>query len=266
MALKSANINVMQNAVRKAGRALVRDFGELENLQVSRKGPGDFVTAADVRTDKLLRGELGRARPDFGFLTEEEGATEGRDARRRWIIDPIDGTTNFMHGIPHFAISVALQEGRNIVAGMIYQPITDDLYWAERGNGAWLNDRRLRVSARNHLEDSVIGTGIPHMGRPENPRYLNELKVIMGQCSGIRRMGAASLDLAYVAAGRFDGFWERGLSIWDIAAGVLLVREAGGVVSRTDGGSDPEEAGDVLASNDGLHGRLLRALREVRKA
>jgi len=242
----------------------VRDFNEVENLQVSRKGPADFVSKADLRTDQRLRDELGRARPAFGFLTEESGAHEGSDPRRRWIIDPVDGTTNFLHGIPHFAISVALEEAGQIVAGVIYQPVSDELFWAERGAGAYLNDRRLRVASRSQLDEAVVGTGLPQYGRPGDPAYVAELREVMEKAAGIRRMGAASLDLAYVAAGRFDAFWETGLDIWDIAAGVILVREAGGRVSRTDGGEDVIGSGSVLASNDALHGRMLRLFREAR--
>jgi len=265
MALKSAQINVMQTAARKAARALVRDFGEVENLQVSRKGPGDFVSKADTRTEHILSEELLKARPDFGLLPEEGEEVAARDGRHRWIIDPIDGTTNFLHGIPHFAISLALEQDGNIVAGVVYQPLTDELYWAERGAGAYLNDRRLRVSARMQLETCVVGTGLAQIGRPATPHYLAELQATMSNVAAVRRLGAASLDLAYVAAGRFDAFWETGLAAWDIAAGVLLVREAGGVVSRRDGSSDVMKTGDVLAGNEAIHGRLQRLFREARK-
>jgi len=257
-------MNVMHGAVRKTARGLVRDFNEVENLQVSRKGPADFVTKADMRADERLREELGRARPAFGFLTEEGGGQEGSDPRRRWIIDPLDGTTNFLHGIPYFAISVALEEAGQIVAGVIYQPVSDELFWAERGAGAFLNDRRLRVASRHQLDDAVIGTGLPQLGRPGDANYHAQLEAMMQRAAGIRRMGAAALDLAYVAAGRFDAFWETGLAPWDVAAGLILVREAGGRISRTDGGEDVLNSGSVLASNDALHGRVLRLFREVR--
>ena len=258
-------VNVMQQAVRKASRRLVRDFGEVENLQVSRKGPGDFVTTADVRTDEKLREALQQARPSFGILSEEGEEIVGEDKTRRWIIDPIDGTANFMHGIPMFSISIALEEAGEVTAGLVYAPIPDEMFWAEKGQGAFLNDRRLRVASRRHMGDAVIGTGIPHLGRPDNPGYLAELGAVMAECAGIRRMGSAALDLAYVAAGRFDGFWETGLAPWDIAAGLLLAREAGAMVSRTDGGADPLYAGDVLAANEAIHGRMLRLIRQSRR-
>lgn len=266
MALKSPLINVMQAVARKAGRGLMRDFGEVENLQVSRKGPGDFVSRADLRTEQLLKEELHRVRPKFGFVMEESDPVEGEDANRRWIVDPLDGTTNFLHGIPHFAISIALQEGRDIVAGLVYQPLTDEMFWAERGQGAYLNERRLRVASRHDLADAVITTGIPHLGREGSERYMRELALVAAQVAGIRRLGAAALDLAYVAAGRCDGFWEQGLGVWDIAAGMLIVREAGGFVSDTGGGDRALATGDVLAANSALHGRLLRLLNEARRS
>ncbi|MDA1101186.1 MAG: inositol monophosphatase family protein [Proteobacteria bacterium] len=266
MSRTSPVMNVMQLAARKASRRLVRDFGEVENLQVSRKGPGDFVTAADVRTDEKLRDALQQARPSFGFLTEEGKDVVGEDETRRWIIDPIDGTTNFMHGIPMFSISIALEEAGEVTAGLVYAPVSDEMFWAEKGQGAYLNDRRLRVAARRHMGDAVIGTGIPHIGHPDASGYLAELGAVMAECAGIRRMGSAALDLAYVAAGRFDGFWETGLAPWDIAAGLLLAREAGAMVSRTDGGSNPLYAGDVLVANEAIHSRLLRLIRQSRRA
>lgn len=265
MALKSPLINVMQQAARKAGRGLLRDFGEVENLQVSRKGPGDFVSHADLRTEKLLREELSRVRPNFGFLMEESEPVVGRDPEHRWVVDPLDGTTNFLHSIPHFAISIALQRGKDIVAGVVFQPLTDEMFWAEKGQGAYLNERRLRVAARHDLADAVVATGIPHMGRNASGSYMRELEAVSGEVSGIRRLGAAALDLAYVAAGRCDAFWEGGLQIWDVAAGVLLVREAGGYVSTTGGAENVLESGDVLAANSALHGRMLRLLRDARR-
>lgn len=265
MSRTSPLMNIMQQAVRKASRRLVRDFGEVENLQVSRKGPGDFVTTADIRTDEKLREALLQARPHIGFLTEEGEDVVGQDASRRWIIDPIDGTTNFMHGIPMFAISVALEEAGEVTAGIVYNPVSDEMFWAEKGQGAFLNDRRLRVAARRNMGEAVIGTGIPHLGRPNNPAYLAEMSAIAAECSGIRRMGSAALDLAYVAAGRFDGFWEVGLQSWDIAAGLLIAREAGAMVTRTDGGGEPMYKGDVLAANEAIHGRMLRLIRHARR-
>jgi myo-inositol-1(or 4)-monophosphatase len=248
----SAIMTVMIGAARKAARGLQRDFGEVENLQVSLKGPGDFVTRADRKSEEVLRAALERARPTYGFLMEEQGAVEGTDGQHRWIIDPIDGTTNFIHGIPHFAISIGLERAGEIVAGLIYNPISDDLFTAERGRGAYLNDRRIRVAARRNIEDMVVTCGIPHRGRENHERFQREMASIQGKVSGVRRFGAASLDLAWVAAGRFDAYWERGLSPWDVAAGMLMVREAGGRVGDIDTGGDPLHSGNILAANDGL--------------
>jgi myo-inositol-1(or 4)-monophosphatase len=262
MALRSsAVINVMTGAARKAARGLVRDFGEVEQLQVSRKGPADFVSAADIHAEKILRQELSRARPDYGFLMEESGAVTGKDRAHRWLVDPLDGTLNFLHGIPHFAISIALEREEEIVAGVVYDPLRDEMFFAEKGAGTFMKDRRLRVSARTRLLDSVLATGIPFVGRRCHPAYLEMLDAVVNATSGIRRFGSAALDLAYVAAGRYDGFWETGLSPWDMAAGILLVREAGGYVSEIDGGHKMLESGSVLAANDHLHlpiGKLLR--------
>ena len=258
---RSASINVMTAAARKAARGLLRDFGEVEQLQVSKKGPGDFVSAADTRVEKVLRQELSKARPDYGFLLEESGEIPGNDRHNCWVVDPLDGTTNFLHGIPHFAISIALVRDGEPISGVIYQPLTDEMFWAEKGHGAFVNDRRLRVSARNKLEESVIATGIPHQGRPGHDRFIKQLSSVMTATAGVRRFGAASLDLAYVAAGRCEGFWEIGLKPWDIAAGIILVREAGGYVSEIDGGHDMLTSGHILAANDRLHlplGMLLR--------
>jgi myo-inositol-1(or 4)-monophosphatase len=259
-ARSSAAINVMVKAAHKAARGLVRDFGEVENLQVSRKGPADFVTAADIQAEKVLREELARARPTHGFLLEEGGAVAGSDASRRWIVDPLDGTLNFLHGIPHFAISIGLEHDGEIVAGVVYDPLRDEMFHAEKGAGAFLNDRRMRVSSRSKLQDSVIATGIPWHGRKGHPEYLGQLAAVMGACAGVRRHGAAALDLAYVAAGRYDGFWEPALSPWDIAAGLLLVREAGGYVTEIDGGADVLASCNVLAAGDGLYKDLRRLL------
>jgi myo-inositol-1(or 4)-monophosphatase len=262
MANHSALITVMINAVRKAAGRLKRDYGEVDLLQVSVKGPADFVSVADLRTEQILVRELSRVRPDFGFLLEEGGVRDGADAERRWIVDPLDGTTNFLHGIPHFAISVALEEKGQLTAGVIYEPLGDQMFWAERGAGAHLNDRRLRVSARRDLSRAVVATGIPHLGREDHAAYLAQLSAVMPQVAGIRRFGTASLDLAYVAAGRFDGFWEAGLKPWDMAAGIVLVREAGGFVSDLAGGAGMLENGGILAANSELHqplGDILRA-------
>ena len=261
MAARSALYNVMERAARKAARGLVHDFGEIENLQVSLKGPADFVSTADLQAERTLKSELARARPDYGFLMEEGGATAG-DGHHRWIVDPLDGTTNFLHGIPHFAISIALERESELVAGIIYDPLRDEMFYAEKGVGAFVNDRRLRVSARQNMADAVISTGIPFRQRGDHPYYLKLLGAVMGQTAGVRRMGSASLDLAYVAAGRYDGFFEMGLSPWDIAAGVVLVREAGGYVSEVGGGRDVLASGNILAANDRLFdplGKLLRA-------
>src|SRR6266699_339879 len=238
VAIRSPVINVMANAALKAARGLIRDFGEVEQLQVSVKGPGEFVSTADLRAERTLKNELSRARPGYSLLFEEGGATEGSDPHHRWIVDPLDGTTNFLHGIPHFAISIGLERDGEIVAGIVYEPTRDEMFWAEKGVGAYLNEHRLRVSARRGLGDAVIGTGIPLRGRGDHPSYLAALAAVMSATAGVRRLGAAALDLAYVAAGRYDGFWEFGLSPWDIAAGLLLIREAGGYVSDLTGGHD----------------------------
>lgn len=264
MAARSALFTVMDRAVRKAGRALVRDFGEVENLQVSVKGPGDFVSNADRRAEATLREELARARPGYGFLMEESGEVAG-DGLHRWIIDPLDGTTNFLHSIPHFAISVALERGKDVVAGMIYNPVLDEMYWAERGHGAFLNDRRLRVSARRDLSSAVIGTGIPFQTRGDHPTYVKTLAAVMARTAGVRRIGAAALDLAYVAAGRFDGFWESDLNAWDVAAGILMVREAGGFVEDIDGRDTALNTGNIIATNGHLLGPLGRIVRNAAK-
>jgi myo-inositol-1(or 4)-monophosphatase len=263
MAVRSATINVMAGAALKAARGLIRDFGEVEQLQVSVKGPGEFVTTADLRAERLLRAELAKARPGYGMLMEEGGAEAGSDPRHRWIVDPLDGTTNFLHGIPQFAISIALEREGEIVAGLVYEPLRDEMFWAEKGAGAFLNDRRLRVSARRRLNEAVIGTGMPFGERGGHETYLATLGAVMPATSGVRRMGAAALDLAYVAAGRLDGFWEFGLSPWDIAAGILLVREAGGYVTDLAGGHRMMETGDVLAANDHLHLPLAQLLKKA---
>jgi myo-inositol-1(or 4)-monophosphatase len=266
MALQSAIINVMVAAAQKAARNLSRDFGEVEQLQVSKKGPADFVSAADLKAEKTLKAELSKSRPDFGFLFEEGEAVIGKDKDSRWIVDPLDGTTNFLHGIPHFAISIALEQQGSLVAGVIYQPVTDELFWAERGRGAWLNSQRLRVSGRRELTSCLIATGIPFAGHGDGPAFTKEMATIMPEVAGIRRFGSAALDLAYVAAGRFDGFWESGLSPWDIAAGILMVHEAGGTVSEYDGRNRMLKTGQVLASNGLIHGPLTRLLSEARKS
>ena len=261
MAPRSPVLNVMIRAADKASRGLRRDFGEVANLQVSRKGPADFVSTADLRAERVLREELGRARPDYGFLMEESGGTAGRDpAGRRWIVDPLDGTTNFLHGLPHFAISIGLVEGDQPIAAVVYDPVKDDLFYAEKGVGAYLDDRRIRFSGRGRLDEALLATGIPFKGHGDGEVFKRELDVAMRETAGVRRWVAAALDLAYVAAGRFDGYWERDLSPWDVAAGILLVREAGGYVTALDGGPVQLGGESILAANDRLHGTLQRLL------
>jgi len=260
---RSALFNVMDRAVRKAARSLIHDFGEVEQLQVSVKGPGDFVSQADHQSERILKAELSRARPEFGFLMEEGGEEKGSDPHHRWVIDPLDGTTNFLHGIPQFCISVALERDGEPLAGVVYDPLRDEFFYGERGVGAFMNDRRLRASSRSQLGDSVIGTGIPFRARGDHPRYLRMLEAVMGNTAGVRRMGAAALDLAYVAAGRFDGFFEMGLSRWDMSAGLIIVREAGGFVSEIEGGRNPLATGSVLATNDRLRGPLAELLQNA---
>jgi myo-inositol-1(or 4)-monophosphatase len=261
MAVRSPVVNVMANAALKAARALNRDFGEVEQLQVSVKGPSDFVSTADLRAERTLKTELMRARPGYGLLLEEGGATEGSDPHHRWIVDPLDGTTNFLHGIPHFAISIALERDGEIIAGLVYEPTRDEMFWAEKGIGAYLNDRRLRVSARRQLADAVIGTGLPFRDRGDHPKYLATLARVMAATSGVRRLGAAALDLAYVAAGRMDGFWEQDLKPWDVAAGVLLVEEAGGSVTKFDGSPFSPYGDEIVASNGHIHAQMLDVVR-----
>jgi len=268
MARQSALITVMVNAARKASVRLKRDYGEVDQLQVSKKGPADFVTAADVRTEKILREELSHARPGFGFLMEESGEVTGDDPDRRWIIDPIDGTTNFVHGIAHFAISIAAEENGEITAGLIFEPINEQLFWAEKGQGAYLNDRRIRVSSRGQMSQSLFATGIPFMGRgtqDDHDQFAEEMKAVMAVSAGIRRFGSAALDLAYVAAGRYEGFWETGLKPWDIAAGILLVREAGGLVSDLSGRERMLENGSIIAATPGLHQELRSIVTKAKK-
>jgi len=266
MALKPAIVNVMEGAARKAARALVRDFGEVEQLQVSRKGPSDFVSAADLRAEKILFHELRKGRPGFGLTMEESGSLPGADdpdapdtaGDDRWIVDPLDGTTNFLHGVPHFAVSIAHEEKGQVVAGAVYQPLTDELFWAVRGGGAFLNHRRLRVSSRSVMADALLATGLPYRGKPKHPAYGATLEAVLPAVAGVRRFGAASLDLAWVAAGRYDGFWEFDLESWDVAAGLLLVREAGGTASDARGRDRAWSGAEVLASNTALHGDLRR--------
>ena len=261
---RSALLNVMVQAVTKAGRALSRDFGEVENLQVSRKGPADFVSNADRRAEQVLFRELEKARPSYGFLMEESGEVESKDGIHRWIIDPLDGTTNFLHSIPQFAVSVALEKAGRLEAGVVYNPISQELFTAERGGGAYLNDRRLRVAQRFNLPDCIIGTGIPFLGRGDHGLFLRELAAVMTETAGVRRFGAASLDLAWTAAGRLDAFWERDLKPWDMAAGIVLIREAGGFVSDLDGRDKMFNTGHIIAGNEDTHRRLHTVIKAAR--
>ncbi|MCA3721853.1 inositol monophosphatase family protein [Phenylobacterium sp.] len=261
MSTQSALLKVMSDAARKAARGLNRDFGELAELQVSRKGAADFVSAADIKAEQSLFESLTKARPGYGFLGEERGLIEGTDKTHTWIVDPLDGTTNFLHAIPHFAINIALQREGAVVAAVTYNPVSNELFWAEKGKGAFVNDRRLRVAARQRLDESVLATGIPFLGHGQHARFLKELHQISQRVAGVRRFGAAALDLAWVAAGRMDGFWERDLSAWDLAAGLLLVTEAGGKVTTAEGGDDVLAAGSVCAANLDLHPLILERLR-----
>lgn len=263
---KSALITVMQQTAQKAGRSLTRDFGEVEQLQVSRKGPADFVSAADKKAEEIIYRELSKARPGYGFVMEERGIVEGGDASHRWLVDPLDGTTNFLHSIPLFAVSIALEREGKIVAGVVYNPVMDEMYSAERGAGAFLNDRRLRVSARKTLEDCVITTGIPALGRIGHRASLDNQEALMPRVAGIRRFGSAAIDLAYVAAGRCDGYFEEGLNIYDIAAGVLLVREAGGFVSDYSGRDKALETGEIIAGNEPVQKALIKLLKSSKNA
>lgn len=262
MVAHSGLLTVMERAARKAAPRLRRDFNEVQHLQVSRKGPADFVSQADERAEATLIDELRKARPDWGFLVEETGTIEGDPDKPRWIIDPLDGTSNFLHGVPHFAISIAVEDPRGpqgkpeITHGLIYQPLTDESFWAEKGRGAWLQDQRLRVSARRHLDEALIATGIPFLGHGNFAEWSRIFGAIAPEVAGIRRLGAASLDLAWVAAGRFDGFWESKLQPWDVAAGMLLIREAGGFVTDYRGGDQPMQRNEFLAANDALHSKL----------
>lgn len=262
--IRSALMNVMTAAALKAGRGLKRDFGEVENLQVSVKGPGDFVTAADKRAEKVLYEELAKARPGYGFILEESGEIEGTDKSHTWIIDPLDGTTNFLHGLPIFGISIGLAREGQIVAGLVYNPANDDMFIAEKGQGAYLNNRRLRVAARRDMAETLIGCGTPHIGKAEgHPRFKAELTAVMAKAGNIRRLGSAALDLCFVAAGNYDGFWERDLKPWDIAAGIIIIKEAGGFVTDADGGADMLGKGSICAGNDVIQRALLALIRQA---
>ena len=261
--LYSALINVMVKAARRAGRSLKRDLGEIENLQVSLKGPANFVSLADKRAEQMLYDDLTKARPGYGFLGEEGGTREGTDKSNTWIVDPLDGTTNFLHGIPQFAISIGLQREGTMIAGVIYNPGNEELYIAERGKGAFLNDTRLRVAARKNLEDCVIACGLPHIGRGDHELARREMAELQPRVAGLRRFGAASLDMAFVAAGRLDGYWERNLQPWDVAAGIIMVREAGGTVSGIEGNDNALETGHVVCGNEIIQRELVKILKPL---
>jgi myo-inositol-1(or 4)-monophosphatase len=259
----SALINVMVKAARRAGRSLKHDLGEIEHLQVSLKGPANFVSLADKRAEEMLYSDLAKARPGYGFIGEEGGMREGADSTHTWIVDPLDGTTNFLHGIPQFAIAIALAREGTVIAGVIYNPANDELYIAERGKGAFLNDQRLRVAGRRELSECVIACGLPHIGRGDHELALREMAALQNKIAGFRRFGAAALDMAFVAAGRLDGFWERNLSPWDIAAGQIVVREAGGIVSGIEGHDDALRSGNVVCGNEYVHAELVKILKPL---
>ncbi|MGZ9812232.1 inositol monophosphatase family protein [Pseudoroseicyclus sp. H15] len=259
----SANMNVMQRAARQAGRQLVKDFREVEQLQVSAKGPGDFVSRADRAAEESIRKMLREARPTYGFVGEEGGEEAGEDPTRRWIVDPLDGTTNYLHGLPHWAVSIALEHKGRIVSGVVYDPAKDEMFWAERGEGAWMNESRLRVSGRSRLIECIYATGLPFAAKRTLPATLQDLARLLPETAGVRRFGSAALDLAYVAAGRYDGYWERELKAWDIAAGLLLVTEAGGFVEPLQEGTEILETGALIAANAGTFERFAKIIRNA---
>jgi len=259
----SALMTVMINAARKAARGLARDFGELENLQTSKKGAADFVSAADLRAEQIIFEELSKGRPKYGFVMEERGEIEGADNSNRWVVDPLDGTTNFLHGLGQFAVSICLERDRQPYAGVIYNPAANELFWAEKGEGAWLNDKRMRVAARRSLEECLFATGLPFKGLPGRELSLKEVDCILSETAGVRRFGSAALDLAFVAAGRFDAYWERGLNAWDVGAGIVLVREAGGIVTEIEGGSKPMHAASILAANAEIYDAAQKLLNRI---
>ena len=265
MSTPTALVKVMIDACRKAAKGLTRDFGELAELQVAKKAPADFVSAADLKAEQAIFEALEKARPGYGFLGEERGMIEGTDKTHTWIVDPLDGTTNFLHAIPHFAINIALQREGAIVAAVTFNPVTNELFWAEKGKGCFLNDKRLRVAARTRMDEAVLATGIPFLGHGQHATFLKELHQISQRVAGVRRFGAAALDLAWVAAGRYDGYWERDLSKWDVAAGILLVTDAGGRVTTADGEDDVLGTGSVCAGNLELQPQILDRLRQAAK-
>ena len=263
MTQASANLNIMIKAARRASRGLLRDFNEVENLQVSSKSAGDFVSKADLKAEEIISEELCDARPNYGWIGEESEEREGRDPTRRWIVDPLDGTSNFLHGIPHWAISIALEYKNEIVAGVIYDPIKDEMFTAEKGQGAWLNDRRLRVSDRTNTIEMLFATGVPFGTKNGLKSTLKELEKLMPKCAGVRRQGAAALDLAYVAAGRLDGYWEKGIQAWDMAAGLVIAKEAGALIEGFASPlEDPLTSGSVICANNLIFKNFAEILRE----
>jgi len=257
----SANLNIMIKAARAAGRSLSKDFREVENLQVSMKGAGDFVSRADLAAEQIIKDELMEARPNYGWLAEEGAEIAGADPTRRWIVDPLDGTTNYLHGLPHWAVSIALEHKGEVVAGVIFDPTKDEMFIAEKGSGAWMNESRLRVSSRSRMIESIFATGLPFAGRGDLPDTLQDLARILPSCAGVRRWGAASLDLAYVAAGRYDGFWERRLQAWDLAAGLVILREAGGLLEPLVAGQSILERGEIVAGNEQIFEKFAKLVR-----
>ncbi len=257
----SANLNIMIKAARLAGRSLVKDFREVENLQVSMKGAGDFVSKADFAAEKIIRDELMGARKNYGWVGEESDEVAGADPTRRWIVDPLDGTTNFLHGLPHWAVSIGLEHKGEIVAGVVFDPAKDEMFVAEKGQGAYMNEVRIRVSARKRMIESIFATGLPFGGRSDLPETLQDLARLMPYCAGVRRWGAAALDLAYVAAGRYEGFWERRLHSWDMAAGILIVREAGGLVEPMRKSGDIMADEEVLCANEAIFEQFSKVVR-----
>lgn len=257
----SANLNIMMKTARKAGRSLTKDFREVENLQSSSKAAGDFVTRADLTAEKIIRDELLGARPTYGFLGEEGGETAGEDPTRRWIVDPLDGTSNFLHGLPHWAVSIALEHKGKIVSAVVFDPAKDEMFFAEKGGGAWMNDTRIRVSDRRSMNEALFATGVPFGTRRGLPETLRDMARLMPVCAGVRRWGAAALDLSYLAAGRYDGYWERYVNIWDVAAGLLIAREAGALVEAMEPDADPLEDGSVLCANEQIFNQFSKVLR-----
>lgn len=261
-AVNSAIMTIMMRAAEKSARSLLRDFNEVENLQVSRKGPGDFVTAADKRSEEIIFEELKKGRPDYSFLMEESGKVDGKDSDYRWIVDPLDGTTNFLHGIPHWCISIGLEYKGEMIAGLVHDPVKDEMFHAEKSKGAFMRRRRLRISGRNTSEASMVLTGAPRRAKDKADQFIKEYKAVQDAGFSMRRFGAAALDLAYVAAGRCEAFWERDLSAWDVAAGIVIVKEAGGFISDIDDiRKNPVDTGNILAANENMFepiGKILK--------